>query len=390
MAITFHEGLPGAGKSYEACSEQILPALLSGRSVITNIEGINHARFSQATGIPLPLLRKILICVDNTDIVDPEERVEAQKQAFIDLTPKDSLVVIDEIQNLFPAVRQKLDPNWQRFISEHRHDGLDIILMGQDRRDCHSMWRRRVELVVTFLKQTALGRPDSYRWETHQCIGPDKYQKISSGSKKYDPQYFGLYSSHTEGTHNKATKLDDRANIFKTGKFKAFAAAVLVLPVLGIYGTYNVFADPSAVASTQESQPAPASASQGKYSTYKPQPAPTQAPKPKPTPTPPPKPKPIDAFDQANQEHRLRLSGYLHGQFQGKFKFKGRIEVLDTGLHLIDVFTIDAVQSLGWVPTHKPHGLELTKGDKTILVRQWPVDPWGRTNQGRVDSLASK
>ena len=60
--IVFHEGLPGSGKSYEACVMHIIPALKAGRDVLTNINGINHKKFAELTGIPLPIVQKQLIC----------------------------------------------------------------------------------------------------------------------------------------------------------------------------------------------------------------------------------------------------------------------------------------------------------------------------------------
>ena len=41
MAINAYTGLMGSGKSYEVVSSIILPAVRSGRRVVTNIDGIN-------------------------------------------------------------------------------------------------------------------------------------------------------------------------------------------------------------------------------------------------------------------------------------------------------------------------------------------------------------
>ncbi|WP_370618253.1 zonular occludens toxin domain-containing protein [Citrobacter meridianamericanus] len=40
MAISGYIGIPGSGKSYECVANVLLPAVLSGRRVITNIIGV--------------------------------------------------------------------------------------------------------------------------------------------------------------------------------------------------------------------------------------------------------------------------------------------------------------------------------------------------------------
>ena len=45
MAINAYIGIPGSGKTYEVVHSVILPAFLSGRRVVTNIEGINQDNF---------------------------------------------------------------------------------------------------------------------------------------------------------------------------------------------------------------------------------------------------------------------------------------------------------------------------------------------------------
>ena len=127
--IVFHEGLPGAGKSYEAAVYHILPAIKSGRHVLTNIDGINHAKFSEVSGIPEPIVNKLIVTID-ADLTGEEQR-----QQLLDKTVSDALIVIDEVQDFFPATRDPLGEEWTKYITQHRHLNLDIVLMGQDYRD---------------------------------------------------------------------------------------------------------------------------------------------------------------------------------------------------------------------------------------------------------------
>jgi zona occludens toxin len=66
--IIFHEGLPGSGKSYEAAINQIIPALKNGRPVYAYIEGLNHQKFSEVTGLPLERVTSLLHQVTKEEV----------------------------------------------------------------------------------------------------------------------------------------------------------------------------------------------------------------------------------------------------------------------------------------------------------------------------------
>lgn len=137
--IVFHEGLPGSGKSYEACVYHILPALKSGRRVVTNIEGINHTKFAELTGIPESMLRQWLICVYHPEIVDIDRRIEAQKLSILEQSGKDALIVIDEVQNLVPEYSGKTAVRMAAVYcrTSARRVGYYFIGSGSERLSCN-------------------------------------------------------------------------------------------------------------------------------------------------------------------------------------------------------------------------------------------------------------
>ncbi|STG73580.1 phage-related membrane protein [Escherichia coli] len=47
MAITAYIGVPGSGKSYEVVKSVIIPAVASGRRIVSNIYGLNHEAIIQ-------------------------------------------------------------------------------------------------------------------------------------------------------------------------------------------------------------------------------------------------------------------------------------------------------------------------------------------------------
>lgn len=368
--IVFHEGLPGSGKSYEACVMHILPALKAGRRVITNIEGINHDKFAELTGIPARFLQQFLICIYHDEEPDVEKRAELQKQSILDHSGKDALIVIDEIQNLFPSGRDKLSSDWMRYISEHRHDGLDIILMGQDRRDCHNMWRRRIQRVITFTKQTAIGRDGHYTWVAYEATRPEVYKKITSGSRSYEKKYFGLYKSHTDGTSNTSAYKDDRVNIFKTPGFKYGLPLVLVGAFYAVSWLADFFSP-----EVQAKEPPRRAAVQ--YSKTPP-PPPKQA-EPVPVAQAPqgePEFQPLDLFDEMANKYRPRLAGVVHA---GGRLF-AQVDILNSTYHVQDSYSIQALADMGWSYQYRDSGLILEKEGRRYLVRAWPLDRPGRIN----------
>lgn len=380
--IVFHEGLPGSGKSYEAAVMHILPTLKRGRRVVTNIEGINHAKFAELSGLPQNIVEMLLVCIYGPDDLGVDERIQYQKQQILEQSGKDALIIIDEIQNLFPSERNKLDPDWSRYITEHRHDGLDIVLMGQDRRDCHAMWRRRIQRVITFNKLVAVGKPNSYRWECLEATRPEKYNRTSSGIRKYESQYFGLYKSHTEGTKNTDVYADERANVLNNKSLRfgvpAFVFAV-GYAVFHLVGFFSPEVEASAVKVVDAPQYPPG------FVPHEPQRIELVrvVEESHEIPGEPIEPPPIDLFDDYAKKHRLRLSGVVAGET----KLVGYVDVLSNTFHKQDRFTIEALRDMGWTVTLHSYGLSVKQGEIEHIVRPWPIDKYGQVDKETREAL---
>ena len=239
------EGIPGSGKSYEAVAFHVLPALQAGRLVITN----------------LPLLVKMLVAV-NPDYADLIElRTKAQPvlgtwdasrldedgngeafQLFPDgydfarhlevrtkgealqlfsegrvyvfpatvapfsqvwdyyttwkhpKTGQGPLFIIDEVH--VPLPRQKADEQVREWFSLHRHFNADVLLMSQRFRKIHPDISELCAMLVRCRKADILGRSGSYIRKVHAGY-PGAV--ISTEERKYKPEIFGLYKSHTQG-----------------------------------------------------------------------------------------------------------------------------------------------------------------------------------------------
>tara|TARA_Y100001936_G_C16038889_1_gene650260 strand:- start:17 stop:1141 length:1125 start_codon:yes stop_codon:yes gene_type:complete len=373
--IVFHEGLPGSGKSYEACAMHILPAIEKGRRVVTNIEGINHEKFAELSGVPLPYVVEKLQCIYTPD-------VDEQRQAFLEHSGKDALIVLDEVQNLFPSERQKLSDEWNRYITEHRHDGLDIVLMGQDRRDCHSMWRRRIQRVITFNKLSAVGMDNRYRWVVLEATRPEKYKETTSGTRTYHSKYFGLYKSHTDGTDNKSVYSDKRATVF-AGKGLRYGAPAFVVALFFAFSTLSDFFTPKDDVVSDKPQIAqqapqrPTIAPNKPASKLKPEPKTEQKPEPPPA---------LDIFDEYARKHRLRLSAVLVGEDKPD-KFYAQVDILNSSYHRQEVFTAQGLRDMGWQLSYRESGLYIKKGNTVHIARPWPIDKYGKVDNHTMAQL---
>ncbi|WP_372878689.1 zonular occludens toxin family protein [Spongiibacter marinus] len=373
--IVFHEGLPGSGKSYEACAMHILPAIEKGRRVVTNIEGINHEKFAELSGVPLPYVIEKLQCIYTPD-------VDEQRQAFLEHSGKDALIVLDEVQNLFPSERQKLSDEWNRYITEHRHDGLDIVLMGQDRRDCHSMWRRRIQRVITFNKLSAVGMDNRYRWVVLEATRPEKYKETTSGTRTYDSKYFGLYKSHTDGTDNKSVYSDKRATVF-AGKGLRYGVPAFVVALFFAFSTLSDFFTPKDDVVSDKPQIAQQPPQRPTIAPNKPASKPKPEPKAEQKPEPPPA---LDIFDEYARKHRLRLSAVLVGEDKPD-KFYAQVDILNSSYHRQEVFTAQGLRDMGWQLSYRESGLYIKKGNTVHIARPWPIDKYGKVDNHTMAQL---
>lgn len=397
MAIEYHEGLPGAGKSYEAVVFHIIPALKSRRSVVTNIRGMNYEKLAELTGEPLEMIRLLLINVEPAEQDSESGEVQRVIDEMCDKTPDNALIVWDEIQDYFPSGNTKLPLNQQKFWTEHRHRGLDIIIMGQDRSDVHKIIRNRIRTVIYFLKLEAIGRDGHYKWEVYQKQRFGKFIKTLSGTRTYDEKYFGTYMSHRrEGTRSKVyttgrTNMLASTKSLTLGVPLAFAAAIW-----GVWHLWGFFhqAPAKAGSSAQRveiSQPAPASQINvaGSSELVNPPPPGMSFDQPvssnqqaKPGELPPP----VDYFDKLAQRLQVRASAIIDSNKPGK-ELLGYVELLDDTFHQKERFEVSELRALGWTVERTGYGLLLKKENVAYVARSWPIDLYGRVDNRTVKSL---
>lgn len=402
MAIEYHEGLPGAGKSYEAVVFHVIPALKDRRSVVTNIRGMNYEKLAELSGQPLEMVRLLLTNVEPAEQDSEAGEVQRCINEMCDKTPDNALIVWDEIQDYFPSGNTKLPLNQQKFWTEHRHRGLDIIIMGQDRSDVHKIIRNRIRTVIYFLKLEAIGRSGHYKWEVYQKQKFGKFVKTTSGTRSYEEKYFGTYMSHRrEGTRSKVYTTE-RTNFVKASKSLMFGPPIaVVLAIWGVVHLWGFFHKPlGAGASASSAQRVevvspkaepvehaqmaaaglvnpmppgmvPAVDRQAASSTKKDGELPA-----------------VDYFDRLAKQLQVRASAIVDSKKPGK-ELMGYIELLDSTYHQKEQFTVQELQALGWKVTRTGYGILLEKEGVSYVARSWPVDIFGRVDNRTRDSLAA-
>lgn len=388
MAIEFHEGLPGAGKSYEAVVFHIIPAIKQRRTVVSNIRGLNVEKIAELSGQSVDLVRLLIVNIEPAEQDSADGEIQRCINDMCNGTPDNALIVWDEIQDYFPSGNYKMPSNQQKFWTEHRHRGLDIIVMGQDRGDCHKIIRNRIRTVIYFLKLEAVGRPDKYKWEIYQKQRFGKFEKTGSGTRDYDKQFFGTYESVRREGVQKSVYQTARTNMLANSKGLVIGVpAAFLTAVFAVFHLWGFFhqAPTKPITAVTVERPAlvnPPPVVVQAQAAQQPQQASDQ---PKTNPEPPP---PIDYFDKLAGQYQVRAGAIIVSETERAGKdVLGKVEMLDSTYHVKEAFTVAEIRALGWTVTATGYGLLLEKQGVAHVARAWPIDVYGRVDQHTRNAL---
>jgi zona occludens toxin len=246
MPINAYTGLMGSGKTYEVVGFVILPALLRGRRVVTNIEGLDyqkicaylHAKHPDADLGELLLVTNEQISADGFfPCRDGDEDA---------IVKGGDMVCIDEAWRFF-GTSTKIPTTTQVFLREHRHYtdpqtqvSCDLALMLQSIGDLHRTVKSVVELSFRTHKLKTVGLNKRYRLDMFEGTNQKISTRANTWQKAYEPAIFGLYNSYAAGS-GKELAIDDRQNILKDPRNWAMAAGVLCLLGTGVWGINYLF-----------------------------------------------------------------------------------------------------------------------------------------------------
>lgn len=215
------EGIPGSGKSYEAVVYHVLEALKRGRMVITNLP-LQVALFAAidpayASLIDVRVKPMAIRGTWDANRVDDKGNGNAFVLTAADIAPAESvpvfghvwdyhtewkhpdtgqgpLFVIDECHLALPPVGT--DVQVIQWFKLHRHFNVDVLLLTQSFRDMNQTIARLMAMLVRCRKADILGKKDRY---IRRVFSGYRGGLVSNEERKYLPQYFPLYRSHTQG-----------------------------------------------------------------------------------------------------------------------------------------------------------------------------------------------
>lgn len=247
MPINAYTGLMGSGKSYECVSSVIVPAIKSGRRVVTNVDGIDsdaiRAYCHEKWSLPLDKLGHVVHC--QNDDVGKSGFLPYGEEVDTFCKPGD-IICIDEAWR-FWGTDCKLLPQHKTFFREHRHYvhpdtkvSCDLVLMVQDIGDLHRTLKVVVELSFKTTKIKTLGWDKTYRVEMWEGYKLTQRARVSVENKQYQKEIFPLYSSY-QGGAGKELRVDARQNILKSPKLWLTGALVIVAFGFGLYTILGFF-----------------------------------------------------------------------------------------------------------------------------------------------------
>lgn len=250
MSITIHHGDNGSYKTSGVVEEFLIPAILSGRTVVTNIRGVSTEN-----------------CFDlfddahqdfNVIHVDTEREEGRQKIAtWWHWVPLGALLIFDEAGVLFPkrwrdSDIKKLDYpqgseegrpiTWIEAWEMHRHYNWDIILSAPSIKSIREDIRNTTESAFKHKNRALLGSflKGSYNLGMHSAetngTQPSHFMWVKPRRIK-DERVFKLYKSTKTGQHSDTL---NASSIFNNGRL--LLSLVVAISALGysLYGfTYG-------------------------------------------------------------------------------------------------------------------------------------------------------
>lgn len=388
------EGLPGSGKSLEAM-QNIHDALLAGRTIVTNIYGLDRKLISETMAMPLESVERLLIGLEAPGDLDDEQKVVWVKQQFYAHRLNDCLWIWDEINQFWPPDRNALPAEWAKFVTEHRHLGIDILIMGQDLTELHATWRKRLQRYTRLTKKDMMGKENEYHWSSLSNSGRGRFKQTASGSKPYNQRFYGWYKSVRDETGNKANYKDGRFSIFQA-KHKFWAAVYGIGLLAGAVYMWQWFhpatpEKPASAASSKSPAELQKDAQDRKNSELaaaKPKPEPVAESKPEPKPELEKKRDPIDYLDKIANSYKLRVGAVVERSeaVPGKRKWDFVLEALDDTYHVRERFGAGDVYALGWDIEKLDYGFKISKAGVEYVLRPWPIDVYGRVSSAGISA----
>lgn len=249
MPVSTYVGVPRSGKSYLMVLQVILPAVESGRRVVSNIAGLSeveiHRYLIEERKQPKEKLGHVLhVSNEQCSAKNFLPRVDVEGDSIV--LPGD-LLLIDEAQ-MFWGYGDKLSQAHLEFLTQHGHfvhpvtkRCCDIVLATQDLRLINRKALGVVDKVFHVQRKEELGMDNTYVLTVYNGSSLTKANRVMSHlPERFDKRIFPLYHSFAGGDGVVST-VDKSANLFKSKKFRYAAVIVLMLGVWSVSTLMSVF-----------------------------------------------------------------------------------------------------------------------------------------------------
>lgn len=229
MSLCIHHGPNGSFKSFGIVQRQVLPALLAGRTVVTNVKGLDCIdTICEAMDVEVPDTAR-LIFVKTKGSHEGKEKM----RNWFHWVPFGALIVIDECQTIyrekeFKAALCDLPEGtspveyiseggevktierpwhiWEAF-EEHRHFEWDIFFCSPNIGKVHKELRQNTEWAYRHRDRTGI-----LPWKKHPCWSEIQHDPENAGKTvssymgepaeyKADVRVFNCYRSTETGEH---------------------------------------------------------------------------------------------------------------------------------------------------------------------------------------------
>ncbi|NMV38264.1 zonular occludens toxin domain-containing protein [Ralstonia insidiosa] len=379
--LIVHEGLPGSGKTFEAVVKRLIPALQKGRKVYARINGLDHAKIAEVSGVDEAKVRELL-----------HEIPEAKVLLWNEIAENDSLVILDEAQNFWPhGATRSMSQDQIKAVAEHRHRGLDVVLMCQVLQGAggvHPVWVNRVDQKIVFEKLNARGKDNKYKWTSYKGLHNGtkiKFAQVNKGTEGYDSKYFGTYASHQASTENTETYKDERTNIWNNPVMKRWLPLFGLALVVAVGYLWHALKggglekDMNAghkieTKTAVVTAPAPGAASGVAANVSQAQPV---GAKPEPVSSGQKQESMADDYVAAiSQKWRPRLAGLVWATNKARLV----VEWYDESNRVKERLSAAQLEEFGWGVARSAYGdhVILSKGGMHVAVTSWPMEEFGR------------
>lgn len=243
MAIVAITGLPGSGKTYSVLEMVILPALVIGRPIVTNIP------------IKLDVVKRDYPNAD-ISLIDTQ-KIQHEPDFWKEHVPGGSILVLDELGMLWPSglLASQAHASDKELIQMHRHRvgkvgeqylSTEIVLVCQSTKDISMFVRAKIDKTYVVKKLSAVGLEGYFTVSVFEGAqdtqDPKMSQRITGYKGKYQSKVFQYYESHSQSESESAVSVQElraekKSTIFSSFGFRIGLLAVLLLPlVAGILG----------------------------------------------------------------------------------------------------------------------------------------------------------